>query len=646
MKKFLLFAVALLGLVACNNNDNALNGDQPIEPGQQITLSANVDFNQGSNSPIRMVAPDTPISGATVNFHWEADDQVMITDGTNYSLFTIINDSISEDGKSAKFTGKALADMSSYLVFYAGKDISKELVEGLLKGDPIVLTNAAGNYNIIAACEDGNESGFTMSEFFNTLRLSLTGKDITLGSVKYYCEGADIDKPSTTINFGTDGLALSATAQEVWLPINATNGGLTFRFYDTNGELIMEKSKDMDSWKGYQDFNELVTFPELEIKKAHFICFETTSGTGTVAINSGRSVYPNLQYSTTPADPDSWATFDKNTAAQTISTNAKLYVRAGDTPNTYLSDKYISMFWWTTSLFATTGNVKVSGNLMALLNQEPDTALTSANDNAFRGIFSGISIVDASELIMPTKVCSNAFWETFLSCSQLKAPPALPAMTLDHHCYTAMFDNCTSLTATPKLPATTLAYECYHAMFRGCTALTAVPELPATQLGEYCYQSMFNGCTGLTSVPTDLLKNNLTLAHSCYASMFAGCTNLTNAPDLPATTLAQSCYSSMFNGCSSLTTAPVLPAETLKMGCYRSMFESCSKLPSVTMLATAGYDWDTGGDGLCKWLLYAGTSVSLPTIYVANDAAKTAIEAWEYEDTPAKPDKWTIVVKP
>jgi len=28
----------------------------------------------------------------------------------------------------------------------------------------------------------------------------------------------------------------------------------------------MEKSKDMDSWKGYQDFNELVTFPELEVK--------------------------------------------------------------------------------------------------------------------------------------------------------------------------------------------------------------------------------------------------------------------------------------------------------------------------------------------------------------------------------------------
>lgn len=267
MKKFLFFAAACVALVACNNKDNALNGDLPIQPGQQITLTANVDFSQGSNSPIRTMAPNTPVpttADQTVNFHWEKGDKVMITDGdTKYSLFTIDDNSI--QGTTANFTGTALDDMSAYYVIYAGKDISEELAEQILSCT-YELNNAANNYNIVAFSVDGNESGFTLNSFATMLRLQLTGDGVTLGSLKYYTGyGAGIEL-KTTINFGTDGLALSSTTQEVWVPASSVESNMTIRFYDTDGKLIMEKSAGLASVLSGD--NDLVLCPALEVKKA------------------------------------------------------------------------------------------------------------------------------------------------------------------------------------------------------------------------------------------------------------------------------------------------------------------------------------------------------------------------------------------
>jgi len=258
MKKFLFFAAALLGLVACNNK-----GNEPINPGRQITLTATVDFGQGSNAPGRTVAPDaSSLSTSTATFHWEKGDKVMLlnSSGTEMQLFTIDDNSIK--GDSASFTGTALTDMKSYMVVYAGKNISEAFVTSLFAGDPIELTNATNGYNIVAACQDGNENGFTLSMFYNTLRLKLTG-NVTLGSIKCYPNVTD--KLETTLNFGTSGLALSSTAQEVWIPYAVRNNDIIFRFYDTKGDLIMEKTTVKLAIRA--ETNDLVTFPELEVKK-------------------------------------------------------------------------------------------------------------------------------------------------------------------------------------------------------------------------------------------------------------------------------------------------------------------------------------------------------------------------------------------
>ena len=120
MKKYLLFAAALLGLVACTQN----NADEPNAPKKQIVLTATVNNNGSANGPHR-VAPKDP-TAATVNFTWEAGDKVIISNATGSEVFTIDATSISPDGKSANFEGTALADMSSYNVYY-GYDPTEEV---------------------------------------------------------------------------------------------------------------------------------------------------------------------------------------------------------------------------------------------------------------------------------------------------------------------------------------------------------------------------------------------------------------------------------------------------------------------------------------------------------------------------------------
>jgi len=613
---------------------------------QKITITASIKLpTNDPSAPKTQIKPNAedlvnPTEGSTIHFHWEAGDQVIITNGTKSSLFTIDDNSIS--GNTASFTGTALDDMSSYNVFYAGKNISEELVAHLMESDPIELTNAAGNYNIIVVSEDGNESGFTMNEFFNTLRLKLTGKDITLGAVKYYCAGADIDNPSTTINFGTDGLALSATAQEVWLPINATNSGLTFRFFDTTGNLIMEKSTSM-SWTGFEDYNELVTFPELEIKEAlpKYICFEALEAGSTIDLD-GYGRPSGFEYST---DGENWVDF--NAVITLANVGDKCYFKT-KSPRYNIYHELFPGFS-TTCNFKGSGNLKVSGNIMALLDSEnPPTTMTDDYANCFKQLFQyNENVSDASELVLPaTTLAENCYYSMFSGCTKLEKAPSILATTLAKSCCNSMFYNCAKLTtAPPALLAADLAESCYYSMFDRCSTLVTPPVMAAKILGDHSCQGMFSDCQLLTSAPdlssittvganscdamfarclsltTAPVLNATTLGDNCYNQMFMGCTGLTAAPALPATTLVYGCYASMFDGCTNLTTAPVLSAQTLVPYCYSAMFASCSKLSSVTMLATDGFDstWC-----LNSWVNNAGPG----TVYVSkniSDANKTIV---------------------
>lgn len=162
MKKYLLFAAALLGLVACTRN----NADEPNAPKKQIVLTATVNNNGSANSPHR-VAPKDP-TAATVNFTWEEGDQVYVTstDQSETQVFTLVPGSISPDGETAQFEGTALADMSSYTVHY-GYNPADEVhnvayIENSFK--PFIKGN-------------GNNDGFTLDYFYPVLKFDVSADE-------------------------------------------------------------------------------------------------------------------------------------------------------------------------------------------------------------------------------------------------------------------------------------------------------------------------------------------------------------------------------------------------------------------------------------------------------------------------------------
>lgn len=179
MKKYLLFAAALLGLVACTRN----NADEPNAPKKQIVLTATVNNNGSANGPHR-VAPEDP-TAATVKFTWEAGDKVIISNATGSEVFTIDATSISPDGKSANFEGTALADMTNYTVHY-GYNPADEVhnvayIENSFK--PFIKGN-------------GNNDGFTLDYFYPVLKFDV--------SADYFWGAGEEDFNLLYINYSLD----------------------------------------------------------------------------------------------------------------------------------------------------------------------------------------------------------------------------------------------------------------------------------------------------------------------------------------------------------------------------------------------------------------------------------------------------------
>jgi len=111
MKKFLFFAAAMLGLVACNNKDNALSNEpQPpiLEAGQLFTIGVS-SGNMGSQAPGRTM--NGVDAGSKLSYTWEAGDQILVTFGTGADAdtahFTLTEGAGTAD---AKFAGKLPKD--------------------------------------------------------------------------------------------------------------------------------------------------------------------------------------------------------------------------------------------------------------------------------------------------------------------------------------------------------------------------------------------------------------------------------------------------------------------------------------------------------------------------------------------------------
>ena len=121
----------------------------------------------------------------------------------------------------------------------------------------------------------------------------------------------------------------------------------------------------------------------------------------------------------------------------------KVYFRAGSSGNTGFATSPVDY-----NVFAMSGTIAASGNVMSLLSRDFDDATTINLQYCFCCLFNG--------------------------CTSLINAPALPATVLATFCYNSMFYGCTSLASAPALPATVLATSCYNRMFRDCEKLTSV----------------------------------------------------------------------------------------------------------------------------------------------------------------------------
>ena len=322
---------------------------------------------------------------------------------------------------------------------------------------------------------------------------------------------------------------------------------------------------------------------------------------------SGLGINLDLQYS---IDCTKWTTYSTTI---NINQGETLYLK-GNNPTGWSSSGSIY------SYLSITGDVSLSGNIMALLDNGAQTGESGditdiPCDYCFYDLFrdsTGISSVD-EDFLPATNLKISCYDGMFYQCTSLTNAPKLPSMNLTEHCYGYMFHSCTSLETAPKLPATTLANYCYLDMFLGCTSLTTAPELSAKTLAAHCYNSMFYGCSSLTVAPKLPAKS---LKSYCYYSMFDGCTSLTVAPELPATTLTNYCYTSMFYKCTSLTTAPELPATSLAQDCYSGMFSCCSSLNSIKI----GYKVDYNSEYFGSWV--SGVASSGTFYYNGNQTAQ------------------------
>lgn len=143
----------------------------------------------------------------------------------------------------------------------------------------------------------------------------------------------------------------------------------------------------------------------------------------------------------------------------------------------------VSPFDWS----GMTGTWKVYGNPYSLKSEQEYWRVQGAEKRELQYFFNSkgaapafTTLVDASELWLPSQLADNCFLGMFQKCTALTSAPHLGAVTLKQACYRDMFRDCTALEKAPVLIADAFANSCYGSMFRGCSALKEI-EMWATQ---------------------------------------------------------------------------------------------------------------------------------------------------------------------
>lgn len=235
MKKFLIFAAAMLGLVACNNNEpeNVVS--------RKVVLHATVD--KPAEGPQRVKPADGFESAAQVDFVWEVDDVVTIKTDAGYYTLTASN----INGNQADFEGEVAGSLASYEVYY-GYDPSQLNAEM-----PLQVRCIEGSFRPFIS-GTGSGSSFTLNNFSPVLKLSLTQADCsTLSYIEFYIHrDKDIDSKYVAYFDFDDDLTIDETTPTViYLPVLTTLGTewdnktmryFSLKFYDEAGALVMEQS--------------------------------------------------------------------------------------------------------------------------------------------------------------------------------------------------------------------------------------------------------------------------------------------------------------------------------------------------------------------------------------------------------------------
>lgn len=216
------------------------------------------------------------------------------------------------------------------------------------------------------------------------------------------------------------------------------------------------------------------------------------------------------------------------------------------------------------SVFASTKNYAIYGNLASLIDDTNFASITESTSNlSFCGLFYNSSkLIDCDNLVIPfTKYKYGDLSDTFRGTSIVNSPHITVNTVNGNFALMRCFTGCSNLENIEnlKLLATNLGYtSVYNSMFSSCTSLTTAPELPATTLGQYCYGNMFYGCTSLVKAP-ELLAT--TLVSNCYSNMFDGCTRLNYIKCLATDISASGCTTNWVRNVAS--TGTFIKADTM-----------------------------------------------------------------------------------
>lgn len=248
-------------------------------------------------------------------------------------------------------------------------------------------------------------------------------------------------------------------------------------------------------------------------EQPNYLCFTALeSGTFTLTINA--SVMSNiLSYIEYSLDGKSWVRIDNvSNQAVTITTPT---VSAGDNVYWRGSGQGTSnnINWF--SNFSSSGKFDVSGNLLSLvLGKNCDTETYNVINCMFCKLFqNNVNLVNAKDLILPTKLANNIFNSTFSGCSSLITPPPLHSASLMQNCYNNMFRGA-AFNVAPELNADVVPAYGYAYLFISCSNLTYIKclatDISATSATGYWIYGIPNSasCIFVQHIDATWTKNN------------------------------------------------------------------------------------------------------------------------------------------